>query len=741
MFKRFLLVLLLILFSSNIFAEENNVKEPEKKEKDATKFEDIVVTATRTEKALETVPGTVNVVTKKEMDTRNITTVDGALNTLPGVFNRRQSLMDTQSAVTLNGIPEQKRTLILIDGIPLNNAYDGSVSFTALPTENVEKVEVVQGPFSSLYGGYAMGGVVNIITKMPEKREFTVISGYGSSWHRGESLDDFQKYYVSYGDKLNDKLSLLLSYGYKATNGYPKDLNVQSSKPTAGITGWSYTSDNGTSGGKTSYLIGDKGDNTWWDDSLSIKTRYNLTEDSKLGVSFMRNRYKYNYDDPHTYLSNASGNPVYSYGTVNQSSYDDGSGGREVNIYNVNYETEIGIAKTKLTLGLNDEVKSWYVSPGTTASTTLTGGPGQVSSSPSQNYTADLQFTVPLFTRHVLTFGGSFKTDSANTQQYNLTNWKDETSSTALTYNSGGKDRTYAAFIQDEILLLTNLTAYIGFREDWWGPYDGYANQFGAGAFAKTYDSRSASSFSPKLAVVYKPFEVTTLKASAGQAFRGPTVYELYRTWVSSSGVTYNSNPDLQPETTTSWDVGVVQTLWKGAKFTATYFDNYLKDLIYRMSVSATQQNYINAGKAESQGITLELEQRFDKLLRLFANYTYTDARIKENSASPLSVDKRLVNLPDTMVNAGAECEVGPLMTSVTGRYVGKRYSDDQNRDTINGVYTSYDPAFTADGKVSYKVTKFATLSVSVDNIFDNSYFSYYQAPGRSWFGGLEVKF
>ncbi len=739
MFKRFLLVLLLILFSSNTFAEENNVTEPEKKEKDATKFEDIVVTATRTEKELQSAPGSVNVVTKKEMETRNITTIDDALNTTPGVFVNRQNLMDALPSITLNGIPGQNRTLIMMDGMPLNNAYDGMVSFTALPTENVGRVEVVQGPSSSLYGGYAMGGVVNMITQMPEKREFTVISGYGSSWHRGESLDDFQKYYVSYGDKLNNKISLLVSYGYKATNGYPKDLNVQSTQPPAGITGYSYTTDNGTSGGKTSYLIGDKGDNTWWDDSLSIKTRLDLTPDSKLSLSFMRTRLKYNYDDPHTYLSNASGQPVYSYGFVNQSSYVDGSGGEEVNKYYIKYETEIGNVKTKLTLGLNDYVKSWYVSPGYTSATTLNGGPGQVSSTPSQNYSADLQFTVPLFTRHVLTFGGSFKTDSANTSQYNLTNFTDETSNTALTYNSGGKDRAYAAFIQDEILILPNLTAYIGFREDWWETYDGYANQFGTGGFATTYDSRSDNYFSPKLAVVYKPFEVTTLKASAGQAFRGPTVYELYGTW-QYYGITFASNPDLKPETDTSWDVAVVQVLWEGAKFTARYFDNYLKDLIYLETVSATLQKQINAGKAESKGITLELEQRFEKLLRLFANYTYTDARITENSAEPLSVGKRLTYLPDTMVNVGAECEIGPFMASVTGRYVGKRYGDDQNRDTINGVYTSMDPAFTADTKVSYKVTKFATLSFSVDNIFDNSYFNYYKAPGRSWFGGLEVK-
>ena len=192
-----------------------------------------------------------------------------------------------------------------------------------------------------------------------------------------------------------------------------------------------------------------------------------MTQESKLGVSFTRIRYKYNYDEPHTYLTNASGNPVYSYTGVNQSTFvsTTGSGGKEVNQYNANYETEIGIAKTKLSFGLNDEVKNWY----TQAGTLISGGPGgTVSNTPNQNYNTDLQFTLPVFTRHILTFGGTYKYDTANTEKSNLSDWKDETSTTTLTNNYGGKDRTYAVFIQDEILILNNLTAYVGFREDWW---------------------------------------------------------------------------------------------------------------------------------------------------------------------------------------------------------------------------------------------------------------------------------
>jgi len=657
MIKKCLIVLFVIIFSLSAFAQEQIPVNTEKSKevtteekeiyqeegKDVIKFKEIVVTATRTEKEAEKAPGIVNVVTEKEMETRNIKTVDEAINTLPGVFNRRHSLTDVQSSVLLHGIPDQKRTLVLKDGIMLNNGYDGSVSFTGLSTENIEKIEVVQGPSSSLYGGNAMGGVVNIITKMPEKREFILKSGYGSSWNRGESLDDLQKYYVSYGDKFFDKFHLLFNYGYESTNGFSKYMNVASTQPTTGITGWSYTTD---TKGNTRYLIGDKGDNTWWDDNIGFKAQYDFSKASKISASYSRIRYKYNYDEPHTYLRDASGNPVYSYTGVSEKTFVayTGAGAKDINQYNVNFETEIGIVKTKLSFGLNDEIKNWY----TQAGTYISGGTGgTVSSTPNQNYNADVQFTIPIFTRNILTFGGSLKHDTANTEKSTLSEWKDETSTLILTNNYGGKDITYAVFVQDEILILNNLTAYIGFREDWWETKDGYANQFGTGAFAATYDSRSDSAFSPKLALVYKPFESTTLRTSAGQAFRGPSVYELFGTYVSGS-TTYSGNPDLNPETVRSWDAEITQGLWKGAKVSATYFENYMKDLIYTTTISSTEKKYMNAGKAESKGVMLEIEQRFDKYVRLFANYTYTDARIKENSANPASVEKRMTYIPDT---------------------------------------------------------------------------------------------
>jgi iron complex outermembrane receptor protein len=72
---------------------------------------------------------------------------------------------------------------------------------------------------------------------------------------------------------------------------------------------------------------------------------------------------------------------------------------------------------------------------------------------------------------------------------------------------------------------------------------------------------------------------------------------------------------------------------------------------------------------------------------------------------------------------------------------VSKRHRYDDNRDTKNNVYTSWDPYFVADARIAYQVTSFAQVSLSVDNIFDEDYYSYYRAPGRSWFAELTLRF
>jgi len=714
------------LFVSPSLAEEKSVK-----------MDEIVVTATRTEKALDDAPGSVAVVTKKDMEKRTIITVDEALNTTTGVYDQRsKGIMDTAPRIVVGGITGYQRTLVQMDGITLNNAYTGNVDWNGISPEDIEQIEVVKGPFSSLYGGYAMGGVVNMITRMPEKREFTAKARYGTAWSSGDAPNDLKTYYVSYGDKLFDKLRLFISYANNATNGYTGNFNVQSSKPTTGIMGWSATTDRQ---GNTRYLIGNQGQNDMWSEGGTIKVGYDFSKTSKLLLTYMRSHYTYNYGIPETYLRNASGSTVWKYGSVKESSFVSSGGGTNIqDLYNLKFDTELSSAKIKLNLGLTNLPTDYYITPKSTA--TVAGGPGTLSSTPSGAASADLQATVPVFGWNILTFGGTYRNGWSNSTDTDINFWRDSGSAGTLAAQNQGKDRTYALFFEDEITIMDNLTAYVGARQDWWETYDGYTNQVGTSGNPKNFDPRSASAFSPKAALVYKPFKQTALRTSVGTAFRPPTVYELYRT-TFSSGITYAGNPDLKPETTNSWDIGVDQGLWKGAKVKARYFENYLSDLIYGRTVTSTYQDKVNAGKAESKGVEIEAEQRFEKWLRLYANFTYNSAYIKENSAAPASVDKRMAYVPDMMFNIGGDIEKGPVALTVIGRYVGKRYALDNNADMVNSVYGSYDPFLTADAKIRYQAFKWATVSFSVNNIANEKYYVYYLAPGRSWYLDLTLKF
>jgi len=700
---------------------------------EATRLEEVVVTATRVEQEVSRSPAAVSIVKKEELEQRGVKTLDQAVNDVPGVFNRRgKSFMDTQAAVTLRGIPDQKRTLILLDGITLNDPRTGAVDFGGLVSEDLERAEVVRGPFSSLYGGSAMGGVVQYLTKWADKREVILKTGYGTASHSGEAPENLWRSYASYGDHVG-KWRWFISLGSEQTDGYVTDYNVASSRPPAAITGWRPTVSNKSD---LRYLIGDRGDNGWSDYHGMVKLRYDFTPGSRLLAQFLRTSYDYTSGSPNTYLLNNAHMPVYSYAGVTESSFLPGYGHRAQNIYNLTWEQRLGPVEGKLSLGLNDQSDAWYVTPNSAA--TQYKGPGTKTDTPSQGYNADLQFTIPVLTKHRLIVGGSFKYDTADTKYLNMTNWGDSDNTTDTTREMKGRDKTYAVFVQGEVNLLANLTLYAGFREDWWETFDGYANSVGTAGYPKYYDSRSDSAFSPKGSIVYRPFTGTSLRASAGESFRAPTIYELYTTYTSGVN-TYQFNPYLSPETMFSWEVGVDQHLWKGAVVKATYFENSMKDLIYQGTVGTNLFQNMNAGKAEGSGIEIEIEQRVDKWLRLFANYTYADTRITENSTNWNSVGKQIPQVPRETFNAGADATLGRFTVSFTGRYVGQRFSYDDNSDVVTGGYTTRESVFTADGKISCRVVSWATVSFAVDNILDRTYYDYYRAPGRSWF--TEVTF
>src|SRR5688572_10422327 len=152
----------------------------------AALFESVTVTPTRTEQRLGDVPASVSVVTRETIQASPAVVVDDVLRLVPtfSLFRRTSSLSShpTAQGVSLRGVGPSgvSRSLVLIDGVPFNDPFGGWVYWTRVPLDTVERIEVVDGTSSSVYGNYAMGGVINVVSARHRPRTFELRTQYGN---------------------------------------------------------------------------------------------------------------------------------------------------------------------------------------------------------------------------------------------------------------------------------------------------------------------------------------------------------------------------------------------------------------------------------------------------------------------------------------------------------------------------------------------------------------------------------
>lgn len=206
-----------------------------------------------------------------------------------------------------------------------------------------------------------------------------------------------------------------------------------------------------------------------------------------------------------------------------------------------------------------------------------------------------------------------------------------------------------------------------------------------------------------------------------------------------SSFGTYQANPNLNPEKMTSWEFGGEHRFSDQSTVRATYYENFLTDLIYTTSIGGGLTTPKNAGKAEVKGIELEIRKPVLAGMTTFANFTYNKALITENAALPLTVGKRITGTPQKMLNVGVEARKDAWTGSITGRYVSDVYANDQNLDVVNGVYTATDPYTIWNAKAIYRIKQGLSISLVAENIFSRKYYQYYKMPGRTLCSELKL--
>lgn len=706
----------------------------------------IVVTGTRTESVLSDVSGSASVITKEQIKTIGVQGAKDTLRSLEGVTVKgSKGIQDTTPLIVLRGMPAQKRTLMLVDGIQLNDSYSAGVSFSSsfLP-EDLEQVEVVRGPFSSLYGSNAMGGVINFITAMPKEREFRATFGYGDAFDDGKANKAVTQSYISYGDKLTDKLRLKISYGKTSTDGYKADDATTTSK-AAGLTG--YINSKTTSNTNT-YIAGNKGRSTWDSDNLNIKSEYKINNKDILGMTFTRSWYHYEYAEPESFLKNASGDTVYASGTQKESTFLAGLGDYMQYMWSADWmhRFDIGMIKTTYSASYSD---NFYTTPGTNA--VRNGGAGTSTPGIRQMSAIDSVLSMPIGDRFFALLGLQYKLQKATSEEYALSNWTNDTSRTSQNSDVGGKERTIAVFGELQSDLTDSLSASVGARYDWWRGYDGYSKNFVKSKFY-SFEPSDQFNISPKATLSYKASKSTTFKSSWGRAFRAPDTYVLYKNWISgtpATGIYYFANPNLKPETSESFDFGIEQKSFNNGLFKAYVYRTEIKNLIANKtttdaSLNATVNNrrdQVNVGKALTQGYELSYNQPITSALGSYINYTRTFTKTLENDTAPTTIGKRLTDIPEHSVNFGLTYDDKTLYGSLTGEYRSKVFSTDTNTDVVNGVYGATDLFALFNAKIGYRITKNIDCSLAVSNLFDREYYSYYKAQGRSWFAQISTKF
>lgn len=723
---------------------------------------DIVVTATQTPTDVRNAPAAVSVVTVEDIGDRNVSRFSDAMTLVPSFYgnqdaNGLMSSMTGSGSFTLRGM-NSTRTAMLVDGVPLADSY-GNVDFRSLLPEDIQRIEIVPGAFSSLYGSNAIGGVVNVITKEPDQHE--AIARVRKGWRdaMGEDVD------LYYRDKFG-KLGLALGYGYQHRDGYPNDyVEVGPLTPGTGspVTGVIPTN---ASNGTPTYIIGDQGAEPWHQINAVLRATYDLTSQDHLHAGVTFNDFRMGYTPYNTYLRDAAGNPASNSALTPTGNYSYGgnsffvsdwmfatvapAGQGDLRVV-AGYDGVIG-EDYKLKLELAHSKKSnFYSSIDFTALFsfnpavpvgTWAGGPGVLNSSPSTTLDGVAQLTFSPSGGQTVVAGLDMHNTALEQTVWNAEDWRDPETKTSAQSGSIGNSSNWAAYAQDEIRLADSWKAYVGGRLDRWTT-SGSNFQVGTvanndAAYDNSFASRTATAFSPKLSTVWNPSAYTTLRASVGRSFRAPDNYELYGT-VFCCGSFYYANPHLNAETATSWELGGEWHPSREVGASLSVFQTTLKNMIYSQVVNAANQfgspNYQqeNAEAARVRGVELAISYAPARWVDLRASYSHIDNEILENSGALSTVGNHLPATPTNMAAGAVRVHLGPWSGLLEAKYTGKTYSSEENTETASGVFGTWDDVTIVNLKAGYRFNESLQLNFAVNNLGNVTAYEYYLMPRRTY--------
>ncbi len=584
--------------------EENQVVEAQASEPaQQVQTRDVVVTASRTEQLIKDTPASVEVVTREDIEKMGAENLAQALKLATGINIMENGMVGQQ--VSLRGM-KTNQTLIMIDGRRIRTEEtDQTANYYELQRidmNNVERVEIVRGATSSLYGADAMGGVINIITRTPDKEQISV----SGDWTSKQSDVGFR-----YASGKLDRWDFSLSYKHAKYRQLNTDSSSVGTSKGSGIPNFmggvtNYTKVENTST-NSSNMYGDK-------HYFNFKADYDFDKSKKLTLFFdyMREGLKSQENSTGTSTYTFPGmvlTPIHMlYNNKKPSKVVSVDNNQSKNVYYDNVKMGGGITYSGKDSKGNYKISYSYEELKKDQDTYTDNKLSDHDTMKFSQNVLDGQRTMQLGDKNILTYGAEYRTQGLD--------------STRIGNGELGTDKVpsykstnyWAAYVQDEYMPDDRWILIPSLRYD-------HNDQFGG-------------KFTYKFGTTYKMSDVSRLKFNIGTSYRAPNLSELYMNWhknpAGNMQVYIKGNANLKPESATNFDISLETENGKNSsKF--TYYINKVKNLIDSDTVAAGNNvynaNYINVGKATIQGIELDTTQKFDEHFSLRGTYNYIDAK------------------------------------------------------------------------------------------------------------------
>jgi len=652
----------ILIYSTLSIHAQAETEEPVSEE--VIEIPEIVISAERMEQTSKNTAVTVNTLSAEEISKKNANTFDQALESIPGVTLNRSAGTATNS-MSIRGSSEMlgggvgNRVLLLIDGRPAITADTGGANWSLLPMDVIQRVEVVKGALSPLYGSNAMGGVVNFITKSPtnvRETKFNLGLGYFDKppeWMRYiEQRSYFEDIGITHSDSYHN-LGYIFHFSGQKSDGYRQNTDF---------------------GFYNTYG----------------KIQYVTQKDLSVGLSLGRTSMERGY--PHTWLINNKTPYVHPLKIAHEKINDR----QKKDIWNFDLFLKSPISsKSKISANLyyfenyskslfnpdNLAGDSWPSDFFTDSDAKKTGGLVQLDIFP--------------FRRNYLILGLDAQIDSIDSKPPEIMFGKHQAS-------------TLAGFCQDKITLDNNFSVTLGARYD----------------YRYLTEGKSEGQISPKLGLSYQVNQDTTLRFSLGQAFRAPSLGEIYLKREIHSGINFKKNPNLRAEKLRFYgEIGLRRKIFNFLKIDTSLFLYNFSDMIFWQRLSENEFQVTNLNRSMITGSETGIKFSWGKLSAL-ANYTYLDAKDKTAGRT----DDKLPYKSKHTAYAALDYQYARFELGASLRYVS------EVEETIFYPNDAPEEFYVVNIKLFYNLSNQVTLSAAVNNLLNRQYeeMARYRMPGRS---------